>query len=67
MSKTQGGHGSMLVGETNKLVGSNNYYIRQLKMKVILRRENVWDFIKTHIQLDYFLTMVLEPNILDKQ
>jgi hypothetical protein len=60
MSKTQGCHGSMLVG-------SNNYYIRQLKMKVMLRRENVWDFIKTHIQLDYFLTMVLEPSILDKQ
>jgi hypothetical protein len=59
MSETQGGHGSMSVGETNKLVGSSNYHIWQFKMKVILRRENVWDFVQTHIQPDSPLIIVL--------
>lgn len=57
MFETQGGHGSMPVGKTNKLVGSSNYYIWQFRMKVILKRGNVWHFTKTHIQLYYFLTM----------
>jgi hypothetical protein len=59
MSETQGVHGSMSVGETNTLIGSNNYHIWQLKMKVILRRKNLWDLIDIHIQPDYFLTMNL--------
>jgi hypothetical protein len=59
MLETQGGHGSMPVGETNKLVGSSNYYIWQFKMKVILKRDSMCHFTKTHIQPDYFLTTIL--------
>lgn len=59
MLEKQGGHGNMPVGETNKLVGCSNYYIWQSKMKVILKWVNVWHFIETHIQPNYYLTTIL--------
>jgi hypothetical protein len=40
----------MSIGEANKLVGINNYYIWHLRMKTILKRENVWDITKNHVQ-----------------
>jgi hypothetical protein len=66
MSKTQGGHGSMLVGETNKLVGSSNYYIWQLKLNVILRRR-CGISLRLAFNLITFQQWFLETNILDKQ
>ncbi len=41
----------MSVGEANKLVGISNYYIWHLRMKTIVKKENVWDITKNHVQL----------------
>ncbi len=38
MVEAQGSHDNMLIKETNKLVGINNYYIWKIKMKVVLRK-----------------------------
>jgi len=59
MVEAQGSHGSMSVGEANKLVGINNYYIWQLRMKNILRKKNVWDLIENHVQPAKFPTTML--------
>jgi hypothetical protein len=49
MVETQGSHNSMSLKETNKLVGINNYYIWQIKMKVDLRKKRMWDLIEKHV------------------
>jgi hypothetical protein len=38
MVEAQGSHDNMLIKESNKLVGINNYYIWKIKMKVVLRK-----------------------------
>jgi hypothetical protein len=38
MVEAQGSHDNMLIKETNKLVGINNYYIWKIKMKVVLKK-----------------------------
>ena len=52
-------HGSMSVGESSKLVGASNYYTWQLKMRAILRRENVWELNENHVTPAIFLAIVL--------
>lgn len=46
----------MSIGEANKLIGINNYYIWQLRIKTILKRENVWDLTENHVQPTKFPT-----------
>ena len=53
------GHGSMAVGESSKLLGVSNYYTWQLKMKAILRRENVWELTEHHVTPAIFPAVVL--------
>ena len=52
-------HGSMSVGESSKLVGVSNYYTWQLKVRAILRRENVWELTENHVTPAIFPAVVL--------
>jgi hypothetical protein len=61
-------HGSKLeVGETNKLIGTSNYYVWSLKMKAILCREGSWDITENafnpeaySVVIDGILTMEVQ-------
>ncbi len=59
MVEAQGSHDNMLIKESNKLVGINNYYIWKIKMKVVLRKQNVWDLIEKHVEPTNFLAKIL--------
>ncbi len=59
MVEAQGSHDNMLIKETNKLVGINNYYIWKIKMKVVLRKQNVWDLIEKQVEPTNFLAKIL--------
>jgi hypothetical protein len=66
MVEAQGSHGSMLVTETNKLIGISNYYTWKIKMKVVLRKKIVWDLIEKHVQLTIFLTTMLGVQYIEQ-
>lgn len=59
MVEAQGSHDNMLIKETNKLVGINNYYIWKIKMKVVLKKQNVWDLIEKQVEPTNFLAKIL--------
>ncbi len=59
MVEAQGSHDNMLIKESNKLVGINNYYIWKIKMKVVLRKQNVWDLIEKQVEPTNFLAKIL--------
>jgi hypothetical protein len=67
MVEAQGSHGSMSIRDANKLIGINNYYIWQVRMKIILRRENVWDLTENHVQPTKFPITVLGTKYIEKK
>ena len=45
---------TMVVRETEKLIGHENYYMWSLMMKVILRGEGMWSFIIEEVEPDHY-------------
>jgi len=53
-----GDNRNVLVGDANKLIGLENYYVWSLKMRAILGRENWWPTVESRIEPEAFLVII---------
>lgn len=59
MEKTEEKFLSCEVGESNKLLSTQNYYVRKLKMFAIMKQENFWNI----VEIKRLMTLFLIPIV----